>query len=121
MSGINIKKLNDCIENSQNYLFSRQSDEGYWVGMLEADVSVVASFITLFRFLGIRDAKRDDKAYNYLRQNQNADGSWSLYAKGAGSLDVTIQSYFCLKMIGIAGKERFYGKSKKFHFTKRRN
>ncbi|MCL4377834.1 MAG: squalene--hopene cyclase [Actinobacteria bacterium] len=118
MSGINLKKLNECIENSQNYLFSRQSDEGFWVGMLEADVSVVAGFIILFRFLGIQDAGKDSKAYCYLRKNQNIDGSWSLYTKGEGNLDVTIQSYFCLKMMGVAAKKDFMEKARNFILLK---
>ncbi|MHB1335602.1 MAG: squalene--hopene cyclase [Candidatus Humimicrobiaceae bacterium] len=114
MSKIDLKKLNACISDAQNYLLLLQQNEGYWAGILEADVSVVAGFIPLLRFLGIRDSEKDEKAYNYLLERQNNDGSWSLYFKGSGNLDVTVQSYFCMKMIGVSLEKEFMQKARNF-------
>ncbi|MCL6088334.1 MAG: squalene--hopene cyclase [Actinobacteria bacterium] len=114
MSKIDLKKLDCCISDAQNHLLSLQQNEGYWAGILEADVSVVAGFIPLLRFLGIKDIEKEKKAYNYLLERQNNDGSWSLYWKGPGSLDVTVQSYFCLKMTGASPQKEFMQKASNF-------
>lgn len=107
-------RINKSIKSAQEYLLSVQHSDGYWAGLLEADVSVVAGFIVLSKFLGISDENKDKKAFNYLRNRQNPDGSWSLYYKGEGSLDVTVQSYFCFKMMGFSSGTDFMEKAKKF-------
>lgn len=115
---IDYKKLENAIGKSQEYLLSRQHSAGYWAGLLEADVSVVAGFIPLMRILGIRSTKREQKAYNYLIQRQNKDGSWSFFWKGEGSLDVTVQSYFCLKMMGVSPRKEFMCRARNFILLK---
>lgn len=114
MLKIDSKTVEQCIERTQKYLLSRQHPDGYWVGILEADVSVTSGFIPLMRFLGIRDRKLEKKAINYFLYNQNNDGSWSLYLNGKGSLDVTIQTYLCFKMCGISKFKPFMEKAKNF-------
>ncbi|MCL5072496.1 MAG: squalene--hopene cyclase, partial [Actinobacteria bacterium] len=74
----------------------------------------IAGFILLMRFLGIKDENKDKKAFNYLHKRQKEDGSWSLYYKGEGSLDVTVQSYFCFKMMGISPDAEFMKKARNF-------
>jgi len=108
------KKVKECIRRSQEYLLSRQHSDGYWTGILEADVSVVADYIILGRILGINSKRREEKAVNYLLENQNMDGSWSLFWKGNGSLDVTIKSYFCLKMSGLSSDTEYMRKARNF-------
>ncbi|MBU4292838.1 MAG: squalene--hopene cyclase, partial [Actinobacteria bacterium] len=111
---MDLKEINISIKSAQNYLLSIQHKEGYWAGLLEADVSVMAGFIPLMRFLGIKDGNKDKKAFNYLHKRQNSDGSWSLYYEGEGSLDVTVQSYFCFKMMGISPDAEFMKKARNF-------
>ena len=111
---MDLKKINISIKSAQDYLLSIQHKEGYWVGLLEADVSVMAGFILLMRFLGIKDENKDKKAFNYLQKRQGPDGSWGLYYKGEGSLDVTVQSYFCFKMMGISSGAEFMKKARNF-------
>jgi squalene-hopene/tetraprenyl-beta-curcumene cyclase len=94
--------LDICIKKGQNYLLGKQYGDGYWVGLLEADVSVVSGFIPLMRILGVKNSDREAKALNYFYDRQNSDGSWSMYYKGEGSLDVTVQTYFCMKMTGVS-------------------
>lgn len=114
MLKIDIKKIVECISSSQEYLLSRQHADGCWMGVLEADVSVVADFIILGRIIGIGDREREKKAVNYFMDNQNSDGSWSLFWKGKGSLDVTVKTYFCLKMCGLSPQEERMEKARKF-------
>jgi len=114
MLSIDTEKIADHIERSQDYLLSRQHKEGYWVGLLEADVSVVSGFIPLIRFLGIENLGKEKKAMDYLLDHQNADGSWSMFYGGQGSLDVTIQTYFGLKFLGLKPENEQLARAKKF-------
>lgn len=113
-SKIDIKKVKECIRSSQEYLLSQQHRDGYWMGVLEADVSVVADYIILGRIIGINNVKRKKKAVNYLLGNQNRDGSWSLFWKGKGSLDVTVKAYFCLKICGLSPDKEYMRRARNF-------
>ncbi|MGM0365309.1 MAG: squalene--hopene cyclase [Actinomycetota bacterium] len=114
MLTIDRETVSQNIRKSQEYLLSRQHKQGYWVGLLEADVSVVSGFIPLARFLGIEDRKRQEKAINYLLERQNPDGSWSLFYGGRGSIDVTIQTYFGLKVMGMGADSPPMARARKF-------
>ncbi len=109
--------LKESIEKAQNYFLRKQHKEGYWVGLLEADVSVVSGFIPLIRIFGVKNPKREKKAYNYFIKRQNEDGSWSMYFEGSGSLDVTVQTYFCLKIIGLSQDDSIMQKARNFILT----
>lgn len=100
------KQIFETITKTRNYLLRRQHEQGYWVGILEADVSVVSGFIPLQRFLGITDEEFNRKAVNYLMKRQNDDGSWSTYFGGPGDINVTVQTYFGLKMCGIPASDQ---------------
>ena len=44
--------LDAAIENSRNYLLSRQAQEGYWVDELESNATITAELIFLMHFTG---------------------------------------------------------------------
>jgi len=114
MLKIQDKTLDKCIDRAQQYIFSRQHKAGYWMGLLEADVTVVTDFIPLMRIFGIRDAGRERKAVSYALSRQKADGSWSLYYSGSGDIDATIRTYFGLKICGISAREEYMKKARGF-------
>jgi len=112
------KKIEEAIRKSQEYLFSKQHEEGYWAGLLEADVTVVTDFLILMLIFGIRNKKRELKAIEYVRKRQHGDGSWSLYYEGQGSLDITLRTYFFLKIAGIDTEEEIMVKARRFILEK---
>ena len=90
--------VTQAITRTQDYLLRNQSQEGYWVGELEADASVAAGYIPLMYFMtGSVDPERQRKVVNYVKSKQRADGSWSAYYGGPGDLNVSIQCLFCLE------------------------
>ncbi|MCL5987245.1 MAG: squalene--hopene cyclase [Actinobacteria bacterium] len=95
------ERINNSIKRAQEFFFDVQSEEGYWVGELEADISVTSGFLPLTHFMGIVDPTREKKMINQILSKQRDDGTWPMYHDGPGSLDVTIQSYFALKLAGI--------------------
>lgn len=107
--------LAQAIRRAQDYLLSIQSQEGYWVGELEADVTVTAGYIPLMYFMtGEVDPARQQKVVNYVKSKQRPDGSWSTYYDGPGDLSVTIQAYFALKLAGISPEEPFMRRAREF-------
>jgi squalene-hopene/tetraprenyl-beta-curcumene cyclase len=99
--------LDQAIGKTQNYLLNRQSQEGYWVGELESDVSVSAGYIPMMRFMGVETLERERKVVHFLRTQQLADGGWASYPGGVGEVNVSVQAYIALKMAGISAQEPF--------------
>jgi squalene-hopene/tetraprenyl-beta-curcumene cyclase len=116
---VDLHTLEQAIRRIRDNLLRIQSREGYWVGELEADVSVTAGYIPLMYFvIGNIDPQRKWKIVNYLRSKQNQDGSWSTYYSGPGDLNVTIQAYFALKLAGVSPEEPFMQQARDFVLAK---
>jgi squalene-hopene/tetraprenyl-beta-curcumene cyclase len=81
-------------------LVALQRPDGHFVFELEADVTIPAETILLQHFLGRIDHAKQARLALYLRQIQNADGSWPLFAHGAGDLSATVKGYWALKLAG---------------------
>jgi len=115
---VDISAVGQAIKKTQDYLLGLQSQDGYWVGDLEADVTVAAGYIPLMYFMtGQIDGKRRQKVNNYVKSKQRADGSWSTYYDGPGDLNVTIQAYFALKLAGVSPSESFMQRAREFVLT----
>ena len=112
---IDTRVVDQAIKKAQNHLLGIQSQKGYWVGELEADVSVTAGYIPLMYFMtGKVDPERQQKVVNYVISKQRADGSWSTYYGGPGDLSVSVQAYFALKLAGVSPEEPFMQRARQF-------
>lgn len=112
---VGVSAVGQAINRARDYLLGIQSEQGYWVGELEADVTVTAGYIPLMYFMtGKVDPERQRKVANYVLGKQRADGSWSTYYDGPGDLNVTIQAYFALKLAGVATTETFMRRAREF-------
>ena len=85
---------------ARRFLFSRQHDDGYWCGELEADTTLEADYMILHTLLGTIDQQRFEKAARYILQHQNPDGGWSIYPGGPSNISASVKSYFGLKLAG---------------------
>ena len=112
---VDLPVVDQAIKKAQAHLLRIQSQEGYWVGQLEADVTVTAGYIPLMYFMrGKVDLERQQKVVNYVISKQQTDGSWSTYYDGPGDLNVTIQAYLALKLAGVSPSETFMQRAQEF-------
>lgn len=92
--------LDAAIENSRNYLLSRQAQEGYWVDELESNATITAELIFFMHFTGQVDLEKQEKMARYLLGIQREDGSWPLYYGGPCDINSTVECYMALKIAG---------------------
>ena len=64
------ERLEGSIERGANHLLSLQTEEGYWLGELEADTTLESDYIYYLFVLGKADPERIAKLANYVRRRQ---------------------------------------------------
>jgi squalene-hopene/tetraprenyl-beta-curcumene cyclase len=94
------ERLESSIERGANHLLSVQTEEGYWLGELEADTTLESDYIYYLFVLGKADPDRIAKLATYVRRRQLEDGGWSIYPGGPSELNATCKAYFALKLAG---------------------
>ena len=87
---VDIDRVDGALQRSQDHLLRLQSPAGFWLGELEADSTITSEYLLLRHLLSIRDREIERKAVQYLRERQGTDGSWNLYASGAGDLEPSL-------------------------------
>ncbi len=89
-----------AVDASRKYLFSRQHEEGYWCGELEADTTLESDYVLLHTLLGTVNQERFQKCCNYILQHQNQDGGWPIYIDGPSNTSASVKAYLALKLTG---------------------
>jgi len=98
--------LEAAIERSQTYLLSQQKPEGYWVGELMVDATLVADMIAYHHWNGKVDTRWQRKAVNHILSMQLPDGGWNIYYGGPAEVNATIKAYLALKLAGVSVTDR---------------
>ncbi len=93
--------LEAAIKRSQDYLFSVQYPEGYWVGELMVDSTLVSDTVAYHHWNGKVDAAWQRKAVNHIFSMQLPDGGWNIYYGGPSEVNATIKAYLALKLAGV--------------------
>jgi squalene-hopene/tetraprenyl-beta-curcumene cyclase len=91
-----------AIERSHRYLLGEQKPEGYWVGELMVDSTLVADTIAYHHWNGSVDAAWQRKAVRHIFSLQLPDGGWNIYYGGPSEINATIKAYLALKLAGVA-------------------
>src|SRR5437870_6221480 len=98
--------LDRAIDAGARRLLELQHPDGWWVGELESNATMIAEHLFWLHFLGLRDRETDRKLANELLARQRADGTWSNWFDGPANLSTTLESYVALKLAGVdAGDE----------------
>jgi squalene-hopene/tetraprenyl-beta-curcumene cyclase len=95
------KTLEGAVTRSQQYLLSIQKDEGYWVGELLVDATLVADTICFHHWNESVDPAWQQKGVNHLFSKQLPDGGWNIYHGGPAEVNATIKCYLALKLAGL--------------------
>lgn len=94
-------ELEAATKRSQDYLFSIQKPEGFWVGELMVDSTLVSDTVAYHHWNGKVDAEWQRKAVNHLFSMQLPDGGWNIYYGGPAEVNATIKAYLALKLAGV--------------------
>ncbi|MGE3308562.1 MAG: squalene--hopene cyclase [Limisphaerales bacterium] len=95
------QSLEDAISRSQDYLLGIQHEEGYWVGELIVDATLVADMICFHHWNDSVDLEWQRKAANHLLSKQLPDGGWNIYHGGPAEVNATVKCYLALKVAGF--------------------
>src|SRR5579862_7278445 len=98
--------LEAAIRRSQGYLLSVQKPEGYWVGELMVDSTLVSDTIAYHHWNGKVDPEWQRKAVNHIFSMQLPDGGWNIYYGGPSEVNATIKAYLALKLAGVPVTDR---------------
>jgi squalene-hopene/tetraprenyl-beta-curcumene cyclase len=101
MHAVQPERLTQAIRCSQAYLLSQQQPEGYWVGELEANITLTAQYLLFRHLIGRVDEVRQQQCVRYLLSQQELDGGWRLYYGGPSDLSATIEAYFAMRVAGV--------------------
>jgi len=96
-----LTSLDRAIEAGTQRLLELQHPDGWWVGELESNATMIAEHLFWLHFMGLRDARTDRKLANELLARRRDDGTWSNWFEGPANLSTTIESYVALKMTGV--------------------
>jgi squalene-hopene/tetraprenyl-beta-curcumene cyclase len=95
-----------ALKRSQAYLLSNQKPEGYWVGELMVDSTLVSDTVAYHHWNGKVDREWQRKAVNHIFSMQLPDGGWNIYYGGPSEVNATIKAYLALKLAGVSVKDR---------------
>jgi squalene-hopene/tetraprenyl-beta-curcumene cyclase len=90
-----------ALRRSQEYLLSIQKPEGFWVGELMVDSTLVSDTVAYHHWNGKVDREWQRKAVNHILGMQLTDGGWNIYHGGPAEVNATIKAYLALKLAGV--------------------
>ncbi|MEI7731356.1 MAG: squalene--hopene cyclase [Verrucomicrobiota bacterium] len=102
------RHLNDfeaALKRSQDYLLSIQKPEGFWVGELLVDSTLVSDTVAYHHWAGDVDKEWERKAVNHIFSMQLPDGGWNIYHGGPAEVNATIKAYLALKLAGVSATD----------------
>jgi squalene-hopene/tetraprenyl-beta-curcumene cyclase len=99
-------RVESAIEQSQAFLLTEQKREGYWVGELMVDSTLLADTVAYQHWARKVDREWQRKAVNQILAMQTPDGGWNIYHGGPSEVNATIKAYLALKLAGLPETER---------------
>jgi len=97
-----VERAQETIRKAQQHLLGLQNPEGYWVGELLVDGSLVSDVVAFMHWTGEVDFDKQSRCVKHLLDRQMTDGGWNTYHKGPSELNVTVKAYFALKLAGFS-------------------
>jgi squalene-hopene/tetraprenyl-beta-curcumene cyclase len=98
-------RLDLALERGTARLLELQHPDGYWVGELESNATMIAQHLIWHHVLGLRTPELDRKIANELLARQRDDGTWSIWYEGPADLSTSIEAYAALRLAGVEAGE----------------
>ena len=95
------ERVQETIRKAQKHLLAQQKPEGYWVGELFVDTTLVSDIVAFMHWTGEVDFNKQSRCVKHLLDRQMPDGGWNTYYKGPSELNATLKAYFALKLAGF--------------------
>src|SRR5918912_662523 len=92
--------LDTAVERATARLLELQHPDGWWVGELESNATMIAQHLFWHHVLGLRTPELDGKIANELLARQREDGTWSIWFDGPADLSTSIEAYAALRLAG---------------------
>jgi squalene-hopene/tetraprenyl-beta-curcumene cyclase len=92
--------LDIALERGTARLLELQHPDGYWVGELESNATMIAQHLFWHHFVGLRTPDLDRKIANELLARQRDDGTWAIWYGGPPDLSTSIEAYAALRLAG---------------------
>jgi squalene-hopene/tetraprenyl-beta-curcumene cyclase len=93
--------IDGAIERATERLLELQHPDGWWVGELESNATMIAQHLFWHHFLGLRTPELARNIANELLARQRDDGTWAIWFEGPPDLSTTIEAYTALKLAGV--------------------
>ncbi len=93
--------LQTAIARAQAHLLSLQYPEGYWLGELMVDSTIVSDMVAFRHWDGQVNPVWQRKAVHHIFSMQLPDGGWNIYYGGPPEVNATIKAYLALKLAGV--------------------
>src|SRR5438270_9829657 len=93
--------LDATIGRGVDRLLELQHPDGWWVGELESNATMIAQHLFWHHVLGLRTPELDRKIANELLARQREDGTWSIWFEGPPDLSTSIEAYAALRLAGV--------------------
>lgn len=93
--------VDEAITRSQAFLLSEQRPDGFWVGELIVDATLVADMVAFYHWWGKVDRDWERKAVQHLFDRQLSEGGWNIYPHGPDEVNATVKAYLALKLAGV--------------------
>lgn len=94
-------ELDAAIKRTQDFLLGQQTPEGYWVGELIVDSTIVSDMVAYHHWSGKVDPEWQRKAVNHIFSLQLPEGGWNIYHGGPAEVNATIKAYLALKLARV--------------------
>src|ERR687884_411533 len=96
-----LSALDTAVERATARLLELQHPDGWWVGELESNATMIAQHLFWHHVLGLRTPELDRKIANELLARQREDGTWSIWFDGPPDLSTSIEAYAALRLAGV--------------------
>jgi squalene-hopene/tetraprenyl-beta-curcumene cyclase len=94
-------RLDAAIEAATHRILELQHPNGWWVGQLESNATMIAQHLFWHHVLGLRTPELDRKIASELLARQRDDGTWSIWFDGPPDLSTSVEAYAALKLAGV--------------------